>query len=51
MPDGKHYNGRFKLSGDIETARREQADPDDPSSMAGYYGISLEDYKSGLSTE
>ncbi len=47
MPDGSRYNGRFNLQGDLKTAYREQVDVTDPSAMAAFLGVSLEDYQRG----
>jgi hypothetical protein len=47
MPDGSHYDGHFKLAGDIEAARKQGVDNDDPAAMADFYGVSLEEYERG----
>jgi len=47
MPDGKPYNGRFNLAGDIDLARWGKVDPGDPAAMAYFLGVSLERYLRG----
>jgi len=48
MPDGRRYDGRFNLWGDIRTARRGHIDTDNPEAiMAEWYGISLDEYQHG----
>jgi len=44
MPDGKVYDGRYNLSGDLERARWAKVNVDDANSMAEFYGVSLEEY-------
>ncbi|HEX2623312.1 MAG TPA: pentapeptide repeat-containing protein [Phototrophicaceae bacterium] len=47
MPDGKLYNGKYNLPHDFEVAARKNYNPNDPASMAEYYGVSVEDYLEG----
>lgn len=47
LPDGSLYNGKYNLPHDFEVARRKNFNPDDPASMAEYYGVSLENYLAG----
>ncbi|MCB8980378.1 MAG: pentapeptide repeat-containing protein [Ardenticatenaceae bacterium] len=47
MPDGKKYDGRFNLLGDINRARIKGLDPSDPISMATFYHIPLENFLFG----
>ncbi len=47
MPDGKAYDGRFNLSGDMAFAQWAKVDINDPNAMAVFFGVSLEDYLSG----
>jgi hypothetical protein len=47
MPDGSHYDGRFNLTRDVGWARGEGIGPNDPKAMAGFYGVSLQDYLYG----
>jgi hypothetical protein len=47
MPDGRLYDGRFNLSGDLEFARWANVVAKDPAAMAEFYGISLERYLQG----
>ncbi len=51
MPDGSVYNGRFNLFGDLARARWAKINPDDPKSMAEFYGVSLQEYLQGQKTE
>ena len=44
MPDGKTYDGRFNLPGDLARARWAKVNMDDPESMAEFYGVTLEAY-------
>jgi uncharacterized protein YjbI with pentapeptide repeats len=47
MPDGKPYDGRFNLPGDLAQAKWSKVDVDNPQAMADYYGVSLEAYQAG----
>lgn len=47
MPDGSLYDGRFNLPHDFEVAVRKNFNPQDPESMAAYYGVPLERYVEG----
>lgn len=47
MPDGTLYNGRFKLPHDFDVARRKGFHPNQPESIAEYYGVPLDDYLAG----
>jgi hypothetical protein len=47
MPDGSLYNGRFNLAGDIKLAGFFGVNPNDPSAMAEFYKVSLEEYQRG----
>ena len=47
MPDGKPYDGRFNLSGDMAFAQWAKVDINDPKAMADFYGVPLEDYLGG----
>ncbi len=51
MPDGTVYNGRFNLFGDLARAKWAKIDPDDPKSMAEFYGVTLADYLEGQKTK
>ena len=51
MPDGKVYNGRFNLFGDLARARWAKINVDDPSEMADFYGVSPEEYLQGQKKE
>ena len=51
MPDGKVYNGRFNLFGDLARARWAKVNLDDPSEMADFYGVSPEEYLQGQKKE
>jgi pentapeptide repeat protein len=47
MPDGREYDGRLNLEGDVYFARENKVDVNDPISMAQFLGVSLEDYLKG----
>lgn len=47
MPDGRDYDGRFNLSGDIDTVKWHDRNYGDPAVMASYYGVPVEDYLVG----
>jgi uncharacterized protein YjbI with pentapeptide repeats len=47
MPDGKEYDGRFNLFGDLARARWAKIDAKDPQAMANFYGVDLEVYVAG----
>lgn len=47
MPDGTRYDGRYRLAGDLEVAKVDKHDIDDPAAMAQFYKVSLEDYLQG----
>ena len=47
MPDGKTYDGRFNLPGDLEFAKWGRVDVDDPEAMAKFLEVSLETYLRG----
>lgn len=47
MPDGKIYDGRLNLKGDIDFAQRAMVNINDPLKMAEWYEVSLEDYQAG----
>jgi uncharacterized protein YjbI with pentapeptide repeats len=47
MLDGSRYDGRFDLEGDLRDADLLHVDINDPVAMADFYGISLEEYRSG----
>lgn len=46
MPDGKRYDGRYNLPGDLMQAAYNR-DIKDPSAMVDFYGVSIEKYKQG----
>ena len=41
MPDGSYYDGRFNLEGDIELARKQGVNTDDPEAMALWFASEL----------
>jgi uncharacterized protein YjbI with pentapeptide repeats len=45
MPDGKPYDGRFNLAGDLGRAKWAKVDINDPAAMANFYGVSLETFQ------
>ena len=47
MPDGSRYDGRFNLPGDIIFARMGGRNTGDAFSMAEFYGVSVDEYRSG----
>lgn len=47
MPDGRVYDGRFNLFGDLARANWAKVKTDDPKSMAEFYGVTLEAYLQG----
>lgn len=47
MPDGKSYDGRFNLPGDLEFASWGGVDINDPQAMADFFKIPLENYQRG----
>lgn len=49
MPEGERYDGRFNLPGDLKDAQATGADLNDPAAMAGFYGVSAEEYLAGQS--
>ncbi|HEY6074697.1 MAG TPA: pentapeptide repeat-containing protein [Anaerolineales bacterium] len=51
MPDGNTYDGRFNLPGDLARARWAKVNPDDPQSMADFYGVTLDAYLSAHKPE
>lgn len=51
MPDGRRYDGRYNLAGDIQDAKEDGIDVDDDESMAAWYGVALIDYQKGQKQE
>lgn len=47
MPDGSRYDGRFNLRGDLQDAHCLGINQQSAAAMAGFYGISLQDYECG----
>lgn len=47
MPNGKRYDGRFNLEGDIIVATSKKYDMSDPESAAQFYGVSRNTYLKG----
>lgn len=47
LPDGRRYDGRFNLPGDLANARFLGVDPNDLESLADFYGVSTDDYLIG----
>ncbi|HTX89749.1 MAG TPA: pentapeptide repeat-containing protein [Anaerolineales bacterium] len=47
MPDGKVYDGRFNLVGDLGLARWAKVDASSPVKMAEFYGVTLDEYLQG----
>jgi len=44
MPNGRVYDGRYNLPGDLGRARWAKVNLDDPNCIAEFYGVSLEEY-------
>jgi uncharacterized protein YjbI with pentapeptide repeats len=44
MPDSETYDGRYNLPADIELARWNNINLQDPQAMADFYGVSLQRY-------
>ena len=47
MQNGRRYDGRFNLAGDIQDAEDDGIDVNEEKSMAAWYGIALADYFQG----
>jgi uncharacterized protein YjbI with pentapeptide repeats len=47
LPDGRRYDGRYNLAGDLGDAHFMHIDVDDPAAMAGFYGVSIGDFLLG----
>ncbi len=47
MPDGRIYDGRFCLEGDLADARVLHVSLMDPQALADFYGVSLKEYQLG----
>lgn len=47
LPDGKLYDGRFNLSGDLLDTEDAGAALDNPDEMAEFYGITVAQYQAG----
>lgn len=47
MPDGKPYDGRYRLRGDYAYARRKDIDIESAEKMAEWYGVPLDKYRDG----
>lgn len=47
MPTGNLYDGRFNLPGDFADASTLHVDLNDPTAIAAFYGVSLEDFLRG----
>lgn len=47
MPDGKKYDGRFRLVGDIDLAGLYGIDLENPISMSRFYGVNEDEYLNG----
>ncbi len=45
--DGRRYDGRLNLPGDLEEARRMGIPLDDDEAMACFYGVSVQEYRAG----
>jgi uncharacterized protein YjbI with pentapeptide repeats len=47
LPDGRRYDGRFNLVGDLGDAYFLHIDVDEPAAMADFYGVSIGDFLLG----
>lgn len=47
MPDGTRYDGRYNLQHDFEVMHRKGFKTDDDESIAEYYGVSLDEFRTG----
>jgi len=47
MPDGRKYDGRYRLDGDYAYARRKKVNIDSDDDMAKWFGVPLEQYVAG----
>ncbi len=47
MRDGRRYDGRLNLPGDLEEARRQGIPLDDDEAMARFYRVSVQEYRAG----
>ncbi|MDF1500117.1 MAG: pentapeptide repeat-containing protein [Anaerolineales bacterium] len=47
MPDGKPYDGRYRLPADLELAKWGKVDTEDDEAMAYFLGVSVETYQEG----
>ncbi len=47
MPEGRRYDGRYNLRGDLRDSQFIHVDPNDADEMADFYRVSVGDYKHG----
>jgi len=47
MPDGRRYDGRYSLAGDLQDAKEDGIDISADEAMAKWYGVALKDYQLG----
>ncbi len=47
MPDGRRYDGRLRLTGDLKAAKESDVALDNPAMMADFYGVSVDDFRQG----
>ena len=47
MHNGSRYDGRFNLKKDINQAKVENVNTDDPKAMANFYSVHPEEYLAG----
>lgn len=50
MPNGKPYDGRYNLPGDLAQAKWAKVDMHNLQAMADFYGVSIETYLAGQET-
>ena len=47
MPDGRKYDGRYRLHGDFAYARRNKINLESDEAMAEWFGVTIEHYREG----
>lgn len=50
LPDGKPYDGRYNLPGDLAQAKWARVEVSDSQAMADFYGVPLDTYLAGQKT-
>jgi len=47
LPNGRPYDGRYNLPGDLAQAQWAKVNTDNPQAMADFYGVSIDTYLAG----